>query len=240
MPGEDTGLAHLPRPTRPPLSSTSAPSRAAAEGEVSGRSGTGPESSPSLRSLCSDLPSTLTHIFRWNTGSLNPNGGRDLKGLVNALQNSRSPSPRVSWAQSHASCVRVCVYMVFAAGWVPLSWPVFAYRCVEGVWVSAHSLGWGTVGREPSLAWAKIWPHPVCSGAREPCCRGDRHRESPELGSPLAAAGRSLAPRGAGERASLETRRRLPLRGCRLLLSLAAGWQLAGASALRPARLRPS
>ena len=65
--------------------------------------------------------------------------------------------------------------------------------------------------------------------AQEP---GARRREPPELGSPSAAAGRSWAPRGAGERASPESRRS-PLRRCRLLLRPAAERQLAGGSAVR-------
>lgn len=59
----------------------------------------------------------------------------------------------------------VCVYVVFAGGWVPVGRRLFAYRRARNVWVSAHSFGWGTVEREPPPAWAEICLHPC---AREP------------------------------------------------------------------------
>lgn len=75
-------------------------------------------------------------------------------------------------------------------------------------------------------------PARVCPGAREPRSREPGAESHPSSGALQRRAGRSWAPRGAGERASPESRRS-PLRRCRLLLRPAAERQLAGGSAVR-------
>lgn len=99
-------------------------------------------------------------------------------------------------------------------------------------------VGYRTVRREPRHACAEIWLYPSARESSIPDA-GETGKETPELGSPGAAAGRSLAPRGAGERASLASGRSPP-RGCsRLLLRPAAERQLAGGFAVRLVRLGP-
>lgn len=115
------------------------------------------------------LPSTLKHTFRWNTGSPNPDGKQDLKGLVKAIQKIPSPPPRISADMaSRAGCVRVCEY-VFVCGWLGPS--VLARVRQQMCWGclglrARFRVGHGGAGA--LHACAQIWPHPCAREAASP------------------------------------------------------------------------
>lgn len=127
---------------------------------------TGPEPSPTRRShfvQSTSLPSTLTHSFGWNTGTRNPDGRSDLKGLLNAFHTIPSPPPGASADRTRrAGCVRVCMY-VFFRGWLGPSVPArvrvqMCWGCL-GLRTQARA-GYGE--EEAPHACAEIWPHRPC------------------------------------------------------------------------------
>jgi hypothetical protein len=111
--------------------------------------------------------------------------------------------------------------MLSACGSIPVCWLAFENGCTRGggVWVSARGRGWATVETESLHLGAKNWPPPCAPVLAIPDV-GEMGPEAHELGDPsLVVARRSLAPRGAGERAPqagslgahLSARRRLLL-----------------------------
>lgn len=109
---------------------------------------------------------------------------------------------------------------------------------VPGVFGSPHP-GSGRVPYGEEGAPARVCRDLAASERPRVFDPGATGQEAPRLGSPGAAAGRSLATRGAGERTSLEPGRSPPCGCSRLLLRPAAEQQLAGGSAVRLVRLGP-